>query len=574
MNDNIIKKASYWLTSDFDEETIKQTKKLISDNSDELIESFYKDLEFGTGGLRGIMGVGTNRMNKYTVGLATQGFCNYIKKSFSNQKEYKIAIAYDCRNNSKFFAQTAANILSANNFIVYLFEDLRPTPELSFAVRYFNCNAGIVITASHNPKQYNGFKAYWNDGAQLISPHDKNVIDEVQKLTVKDINFNTKPELIKIIGEKVDDAYLEKVISLSLSPNDIKSKKNIKIVYTSLHGTGITLVPKALTKLGFESITIVKEQEIPDGNFPTVKSPNPEEKAALELAIDKAKEINADLVLATDPDADRVGIAVRDKKNNLILLNGNQTGSLIINYILTKWHENSKLTGKEFIVKTIVTSELITKIANFYNVQIYDVLTGFKFIADVIKQNEGKKTFITGGEESYGYLTGDFVRDKDAVISCSVIAEAFAYYANKGKSLYDALLDIYKINGFYKESLVSLVKKGKSGNKEIQKIMDNLRNNPPKIINNSEIIQINDFQKSVKLFTKENTKEKIFLPKSNVLQFITTDESKISVRPSGTEPKIKFYISVKTKLNSIQDFDSENDILDKKIEEIKKELSF
>jgi len=574
MDKNIIEKAKYWLTDDFDKNTQIQVQKLINENNNELTEAFYKDLEFGTGGLRGIMGVGTNRMNKYTVGMAAQGFCNYIKNTHNNEKDFKVAIAYDSRNNSKFFAQTSADIFSANNFTVYLFEDLRPTPELSFAVRHYNCHGGIVITASHNPKEYNGFKAYWNDGAQLIAPHDKNVINEVKKLTIKDVNFNAKPELIKIIGKDIDKIYLEKIKSLSLSPNEINNQKNIKIVYTPLHGTGITLVPKALKNLGFTNVNIVKEQAISDGNFPTVKSPNPEEKSALEMAIKQAEEINADLVLATDPDADRVGIAIKNNNNKFILLNGNQTAAIIVNYVLSKWKENSKLTGKEYVVKTIVTTELLTKIAKKYNVEIFNVLTGFKYIADIIKQNEGKKTFIVGGEESYGYLAGEFVRDKDAIISCSLIAEAFAYYSDKDISMLDALIDIYKENGFYKETLISIVKKGKSGTEEIQKIMDTLRNNPPKKINNSQIIKIHDYQKSITTNLLDNIQTKINLPKSNVLQFITDDDTKISVRPSGTEPKIKFYISVNTKLSNSKDFDKIENQLNTKIENIKKELNF
>ncbi len=573
MEKYIIEKAKYWLSSDFDNETKQKVKKLLNKNDNNLIESFYKDLEFGTGGLRGIMGVGTNKMNKYTVGLAAQGFCNYIKKTAKN-KNHKIAIAYDSRNNSKYFAQISADIFSANNFIVYLFSDLRPTPELSFAVRHLSCNGGIVITASHNPKEYNGFKAYWNDGAQLISPHDKNVISEVKKLKIKDINFSAKKELINIIGEDIDNIYLDKIKSLSLSPNQIKNQRNIKIVYTPLHGTGITLVPKALKNLGFKNVNIVKEQAITDGNFPTVESPNPEEKSALEMAIKYAENINADLVLATDPDADRVGIAIKDKNNKFILLNGNQTGTIIINYILSRWKENNKLTGKEYIVKTIVTTDLLTKIAHSYNVDIFNVLTGFKYIADIIKKNENKKTFIAGGEESYGYLAGDFVRDKDAIISCSLIAEAFAFYADKNKTILDVLTDIYKTYGFYKETLISLVKKGKTGTEEIKKIMDKLRNNPPEKINNHNIIKIYDYQKSIKLDLKNNKSTKITLPKSNVLQFITSDDTKISIRPSGTEPKIKFYISVNTKLKNINEFDDVNNNLNNKIENIKKELKF
>jgi len=469
---NIMERAQSWLQGNYDQETKKQVANLIEKDPASLIEAFYKDLEFGTGGLRGVMGVGTNRMNKYTVGMATQGLANYLKKEFKGISQIKAAIAYDNRNNSLFFAQVSANVLSANGIKVFLFDELKPTPELSFAIRHLNCQTGIVITASHNPKEYNGYKVYWEDGAQLIQPHDNNVIREVRNIqSVDEVKFDRNDELIELVGNEIDVEYLKRVQGLSLSPDIIAKHNDLKIVYTPIHGTGILLVPQALKSYGFTRIFNVPEQDIVSGDFPTVKSPNPEEPAALEMAIKKAEEVNAELVMATDPDADRVGIAVRDLSNKFILLNGNQTAALLIHYLLTKWKNNKKITGKEYIVKTIVTSELLKEIALTYKVEIFDVLTGFKYIADLISKLEGEKTFIGGGEESYGYLVGDFVRDKDAVISCCMVAEIAAWAKEQGKSLYSLLIEIYLKYGFYKESLISVVKKGKSGAEEIQRMM-------------------------------------------------------------------------------------------------------
>ncbi|MDX9907435.1 MAG: phospho-sugar mutase, partial [Bacteroidales bacterium] len=551
MEQLILEKAQTWLGEGFDVETRKAVKDMIDNNPQELVESFYQDLEFGTGGLRGIMGVGTNRMNKYTVGMATQGLANYLKKIFPGKNPIRVAIAYDSRNNSPYFAKITAEVFSANNIRVYLFHSLRPTPELSFAIRHLNCQSGIVITASHNPKEYNGYKAYWEDGSQLIPPHDKNVIAEVQKITsIADVRFEGISENIEMIGEEIDKVYLEKVKSLSLSPAAIQEHKDLKIVYTPLHGTGGEMVPAALKKYGFENISVVEAQAVTDGNFPTVKSPNPEEPAALEMAIAQAEKIGADIVMATDPDADRVGIAVRDLQGRFTLLNGNQTAALLTYYLLLKWKENKKLKGKEFIVKTIVTSELIKEIADAFGVECFDVLTGFKWIAEIIRLNEGNKTFIGGGEESYGYMTGDFVRDKDAVSSCALVAETAAWAATRGKSLYELLIDIYLEFGLFRESLISVTKKGKSGSEEIRKMMDVFRNTPPQIINGSKVILIKDYKSSEAHDLLTGEKSKINLPASNVLQFFMEDGSKISVRPSGTEPKIKFYFGVMNELNS------------------------
>ena len=570
MDKQIIEKAQYWLTKDFDQETREGVQNLIDNNETELIESFYKNLEFGTGGLRGIMGVGSNRMNKYTIGMATQGLGNYVKQQFRGKTQIRVAIAYDCRNNSAFFAETAAKILSSLNFKVYLFESLRPTPELSYAIRDLNCQSGIVITASHNPKEYNGFKAYWEDGGQLIAPHDTNVIDEVNKVQIADIDFGGKSDLIEMLGEDYDAKYLNDLHSLSLNPEIIAKQKDLNIVYTPIHGTGVELVPASLKQFGFQNVNSVPEQDVVDGNFPTVYSPNPEERSALEMAINKAIEIDAELVMATDPDADRVGIAVRDLNNQFILLNGNQTGALLLNYLLSQWKAKGKLTGKEYVVKTIVTSELLVDMANKYNVEYYDVLTGFKYIADIIKQNEGKKTFIGGGEESYGYLAGEFVRDKDAVMSCALIAEAAAFAKENGMTLYEQMLDIYKEYGIYYEDLISVVKKGKEGNEAIQKMMADYRANPPKQIAGSSLLMIKDYQTSKKQDLGNNTEEEILLPKSNVLQFFLEDGTKISVRPSGTEPKIKFYISIKDTYSGNVDKDIEKAKL--KIQTIKEDM--
>ena len=549
MDQNILERAQAWLTEQYDEETRKKVQYLIDNDPNELTESFYRNLEFGTGGLRGIMGVGTNRMNIYTVAMATQGFANYIKLMNPGEKELRVAIAYDCRNNSPAFANITADVMSANGIKVFIFDCLRPTPELSFAVRELHCHAGVMVTASHNPKEYNGYKAYWNDGGQLVSPHDKNVIAEVEKiLDPSMVNFKRNPELITVLDEKFDDIYLNKVFGLSLSLDLIKKHKDLKIVYTPIHGTGRRLVPEILKRKGFENVYCVEEQMVVDGDFPTVKSPNPEEPAAMALAVKKAQEVNADLVLATDPDADRVGVAVKNEKGEFILLNGNQAASVFLYYLLTRWHELGKLTGKEFVVKTIVTTELLFEIAKKYNVDRYDVLTGFKFIADKILEQEGKKQFIGGGEESYGYLAGDFVRDKDAVIATSLLAEAMAWAAEQGKTFYELLCDIYREFGLYKEKLVSLTKKGISGVEEIKAMMAKFRNTPPTEIGGEKVVEIRDYKilEAKDLLTGKVTP--INLPKSDVLQFFTETGSKISIRPSGTEPKIKFYFSMKGKI--------------------------
>ena len=569
----ILSKAEKWLTTGFDEQTRTRVKNMIENDPQDLIESFYKDLEFGTGGLRGIMGIGTNRMNKYTVGMATQGLANYLKKMFSRKDEIKVAIACDSRNNSDYFARITAEVFSANGIKVFLFESLRPTPELSFAIRHLGCSSGVVITASHNPKEYNGYKAYWDDGAQLIPPHDKNVISEVQQIgSIDQVNFNGNEDLIEMIGKDVDDAYLSKVKEQSLSPEVVQRQKDLKIIYTPLHGTGAVMVPEALKMFGFENVTVVEEQAVPDGDFPTVKSPNPEEPAALEIALEKARDIDADLVMATDPDADRVGIAVKNLDGEFVLLNGNQAASLLLHYVLNKWSANGKLTGKEYIVKTIVTSELLSDIAAKYDVPCYDVLTGFKWIADIIKQNEGEKTFIAGGEESYGYMVGDFVRDKDAVSSCAMIAETAAWAADNGKSLYQLLIDIYLEFGFYKERLVSIVRKGKSGSEEIRAMMERFRVSPPESLNNSKIIRVKDYLTLENKNLETGKTDEIDLPNSNVLQFFLADGSKISMRPSGTEPKIKFYFGVKEALKNRDDYDSVNAGLESRIESLIKDL--
>ncbi len=577
MKDDILnrvkEKAQFWLNEKFDAETRAKVQDMLQTNEDELIESFYKDLEFGTGGLRGIMGVGTNRMNIYTVGMATQGLCNYLKQSFSALEQIKVAIAHDSRNNGPLFAKTAANVFSANGIKVYLFDELRPTPELSFAIRHLGCQSGVVITASHNPKEYNGYKAYWDDGGQIIAPHDVNIVNEVKKIqSIDEVKFDGSDDNIESIGKEIDEAYLKQVESLSLSPDAIKKQKDIKIVYTPIHGTGVKLIPEALQRFGFTNIYHVEEQDIPDGNFPTVVSPNPENSEALQMALDKAKEVDAELVMASDPDADRVGIAIKTRKGTYRLLNGNQTGALLVYYLLYKWNENKKLTGNEFIVKTVVTTDLIKDIAEKYKVDCYEVLTGFKFIADIIKSKEGEMSFIGGGEESYGYLAGDFVRDKDAVISCALIAEALAWAKTQGKSFIDLLTDIYLEFGFYKEHLINVVKKGKAGAEEIQNMMAGYRKNPPKTINNSPVTVMKDYQEQVVHCYKTGAKNQIHLPKSNVLQFSLEDGSKVSVRPSGTEPKIKFYFSVKTELKTKEDFEKTEAILDARIKAIINDL--
>ncbi len=570
IDEQILNRAKKWLEGNFDDETKEQVQNLI-DNEDVtgLTDAFYRDLEFGTGGLRGIMGAGTNRMNKYTVGMATQGLANYLHNSYPREKELRIAIAYDSRNNSKFFAKTAADVLSANHIRVFLFEELRPTPVLSFAVRELRCHSGIVITASHNPKEYNGYKVYWKDGGQLVAPHDTNVIGEVKQIaTVDDVKWRGDRALIHMVSKQVDEAYIERVKALTLSPDAIQHQKEMKIVYTPLHGTGITLVPRCLKEFGFEKVSVVEAQAVPDGNFPTVVSPNPEEAEAMSLALQQAKAIDANLVLATDPDADRVGVAVKDLQGNFILLNGNQTASILIYYLITRWKETGKLKGKEYIVKTIVTSELLKDIAHKNDVLCFDVLTGFKFIAETIHSLEGTKTFIGGGEESYGYLVGDFVRDKDAVIACCMIAEAAAWAADRGKSFFELLVEMYTEFGLYKEKLKSVTRKGKSGAEEIHAMMVGYRNNPPKEIAGLKVVEIRDYliQKIHNL--KDDTTHKITQPKSDVIQFFLEDGSKITVRPSGTEPKIKFYFGVKAPLKGKEAFDKVNDELDLKINQI------
>lgn len=574
MTEEIRKKAEKWLAPGFDEETRRQVKYLLENDEKELVESFYKDLEFGTGGLRGIMGVGTNRMNIYTLGMATQGLANYLKREFSEAGEIKAVIAHDSRNNSRLFAETTAKILSANNIKAILFDELKPTPELSFAIRHFGAQSGVVITASHNPKEYNGYKVYWEDGGQIISPHDKNIINEVQNIkSVDEINFESNDALIEIIGQEIDELYTDKIKELSVRPDVIERNKGLSIVYTPIHGTGVKLVPMALKKIGFDTIYSIPEQDVPDGNFPTVISPNPEEPAALRMALDRAKEVDADLVMGTDPDSDRVGLAVRNREGKITLLNGNQAATLLIHYLISAWSETGKLTGNEYICKTIVTTDLLNKIADRHNVKHFDVLTGFKYIADIIKRNEGKLKFIGGGEESFGYLAGEFVRDKDAVMSCALLAEVTAWAKDKGKSLFDLLIDIYLEYGFYLEALTSVVRIGKKGEEEIRKMMEDFRSNPPSEINGSKVLRIHDYLES-KTKDLENHKEiDIDLPESNVLQFLLEDGTKISVRPSGTEPKIKFYFSVNEKLEKREDYEKVRAILEDRIISIRKEMN-
>ena len=566
----ILAKAKSWLSDQYDEDTRKKVQNLIDNDPNELTESFYRILEFGTGGLRGIMGVGTNRMNIYTVAMATQGLANYIKMMFADMKNPQIAIAYDCRNNSKEFAQITADVMTANGIKVFLFSALRPTPELSFAIRELKCQSGIVVTASHNPKEYNGYKVYWEDGGQVVAPHDKNIIAEVQKITdISMVKMKRNAKLLEKLDDSFDEIYLNKVMSLSLSPKLIKKHKNLSFVYTPIHGTGGQVMPKLFAKAGFKNFYPVEEQMITDGNFPTVVSPNPEEKAAMNMAIEKAKAMNADIVLATDPDADRVGLAVRDDNGDFILLNGNQTASILTYYILTRWDELGKLTGKEFIVKTIVTSDLLLKIADSFNVKTYDVLTGFKYIADKIL-NKPEEQFICGGEESYGFLVGDFVRDKDAIITCFMLAEATAWAAEQGKTLYQLLKEIYKKYGVYREKLVSLTKKGISGIEEIKNMMLEFRVNPPKNLLGSKVIEIRDYKLGISKDINFGVDTVINLPKSDVLQFFTEDGIKVSVRPSGTEPKIKFYFGMNEPLESINELSGVEQELDDNLNQLAK----
>lgn len=549
---NILQKANEWLTGNYDEKTKEEVRQLINreDNS-ALIDAFYRDLEFGTGGLRGVMGVGSNRMNIYTVGAATQGLSNYLKQAFAKLPQIGVAIGYDCRNNSRLFAETAAGIFSANGIKVYLFEDLRPTPELSFAIRTLGLQSGIILTASHNPKEYNGYKAYWDDGSQIVEPHDVNIIDEVAKVKVDEIKFNGPKENITIIGAEMDEKFLQKVVAVSLSPDVIKRQSDLKIVYTPIHGTGVKLIPMALAKMGFKNVIHVPEQDVVSGEFPTVVSPNPEEPAAMALALKKAVETDADIVMASDPDADRLGIAVKNDKGEFILVNGNQTVLIFLYYIITKRKELGLLKGHEYIVKTIVTSELAAKIAVENGVEYYDCYTGFKYIAEVIRENQGIKEYIGGGEESFGFLPSDFVRDKDAVTSCALMAEIAAWAKDNGRTLFEMLQDIYLTYGYSKEKMKYVVRKGKTGAEEIEQMMVNFRNNPPKHLAGSELSVIKDYEtlieKNLITGAEKPINQKIT---SNVLQFFTKDGSKVSVRPSGTEPKIKFYIEVQDSLTS------------------------
>ncbi|MDD4426901.1 MAG: phospho-sugar mutase [Paludibacter sp.] len=565
----VLEKAQTWLDGNYDLETKKAVRQMMdADDKTELVESFYRDLEFGTGGLRGIMGVGTNRMNIYTVGAATQGLSNYLKAQFANLPQISVVIGHDCRNNSRKFAEISADIFSANGIKVYLFEELRPTPEVSFAIRHFGCQSGIILTASHNPKEYNGYKAYWDDGAQMIAPHDENVISEVMKIKdVNEIKFKGNPDLIEIIGEDVDKLFIDNIKTISLSPESIKRNKDMKIVFTPIHGTAVKLVPRALKEYGFTNIIHVPEQDVVSGDFPTVYSPNPEEPAALDMAIKKAIETDADLVLATDPDSDRMGIAVKNDKNHWMLVNGNQTALIFVYYLIRRWKELGKLKGKEFIVKTIVTTEIIKEIAEKNHVECFDCYTGFKWIAAIIRENEATKQYIGGGEESYGFLPETFVRDKDAVSSCTLMAEISAWAKDNGKTLYELLQDIYLEYGYGKEKGISVVRKGKSGAEEIQKIMSDFRNNPPKELAGSNIVVIKDYKtlKQTNLATGEVTD--LDMPvTSNVLQYFTEDGTKISVRPSGTEPKIKFYIEVRGEMKSRADYDAADTAANQKIE--------
>jgi phosphoglucomutase len=566
-------KLDTWLKGNYDQETKNDIQHLVTTgNENELTDAFYKELEFGTGGLRGTMGVGSNRMNKYTIGMATQGLANYLKKNFSTG-QISVAIAHDSRNKSDYFARITADVFSANGIKVYMFSELRPTPLLSFAIRYLGCQSGVVITASHNPKEYNGYKAYWNDGGQIIAPHDKNIIAEVSRITsVDEVKFDRVEANVQIIGPEVEEAYVKQVLALSISKEALARQKDLRIVFSSLHGTGITLVPRILEAMGFRNVTVVQEQATPDGNFPTVKFPNPEEQEAMSIALSQAKQLDADLVLATDPDADRVGIAVRNHHGEFQLLNGNQTGSLLIYYMLQAWKEAGKITGREFVAKTIVTTDLIDKMAASFGVECPNTLTGFKYIAAVIREREGKQQFIAGGEESYGYLVGDFVRDKDAVSSCAMIAELVAYAKDKGKGLFDMMMEVYSQYGFYYETLISLTKKGKSGAEEIKQMMTTLRNNPPKTVAGSPLVQLIDYENRIQTDILTGKQTPITLEKSDVLQFITQDGSKISARPSGTEPKIKFYVSVNEPLPRKEDFDAVMKKLQEKVQGIVRDM--
>ncbi len=567
-------KAKEWLSETYDEETRVKVQQLLDDKDPtELIDSFYRSLEFGTGGLRGIMGVGTNRMNIYTVGAATQGLSNYLKKNFAGLDEIKVAIGYDCRNNSRLFSETSAKIFAANGIKTYIFEDLRPTPELSYAIRELGCQSGIILTASHNPKEYNGYKAYWDDGSQIVGPHDVNIVNEVAKIKPEDIKFDGPDELIEVLGEEMDKKFLAEVKKVSISPEVVERHKDIKIIYTPIHGTGVKLIPAALREFGFQNIINIPEQDVVSGDFPTVVSPNPEETAAMEMATNKAAEVDADVVMASDPDSDRIGVAVKNDKGVYTIINGNQTALLFFYYIIVKMKEAGKLAGNEFVVKTIVSTEMIAEVARQNNLEYFDVYTGFKYIAEVIRELEGKKKYIGGGEESFGFMPSDFVRDKDAVSSCALMAEITAWAIDQGKTLYELLQDIYLEYGFSREKMKYVVRKGKTGAEEIQKIMTNLRANPPEVLGGSPMEWVKDYSilMAKNLITGEEQKidQKIT---ANVLQFFTQDGTKISVRPSGTEPKIKFYFETRGELNSRDEFDAAEQKADAKIDAIMEEL--
>ena len=577
-NEELIKqvteKAQKWLTPAYDAETQAEVKRMLeNEDKTELIECFYKDLEFGTGGLRGIMGAGSNRMNIYTVGAATQGLSNYLNKCFAGKGQISVVVGHDCRNNSRKFAEISADIFSANGIKVYLFEDMRPTPEMSFAIRHLGCQSGIILTASHNPKEYNGYKAYWDDGAQVLAPHDKGIIDEVNKIaSAADIKFQGNKDLIQIIGEDVDSIYLDKVHSISIDPEVIKRQKDLSIVYTPIHGTGMMLIPRALKQWGFENVHCVPEQMVKSGDFPTVVSPNPENAEALSMAIALAKSIDADIVMASDPDADRVGMACKNDKGEWVLINGNQTCLIFLYYIIKNRIAMNKMKGNEFIVKTIVTTELIKAVADKNHIEMYDCYTGFKWIARQIRLNEGIKQYIGGGEESYGFLAEDFVRDKDAVSACALLAEICAWAKDQGKTLYDVLMEIYVEYGFSKETTVNVVKPGKSGAEEIKAMMENFRANPPKEIGGSKVILTKDY-KSLKATDGEGNVSDIDMPEtSNVLQYFTQDGTKISVRPSGTEPKIKFYIEVKGEMGCPKCYVSASAEAEEKVKAVRQSL--
>ena len=566
-------KVDTWLNGNFDEPTKEEIRRLQKENPDQLADAFYKNLEFGTGGLRGVMGVGTNRMNKYTIGMATQGYLNYLKQSFPGE-EIKVAIAHDSRNNSRFFAETTANIFAANGVKVFLFDDLRPTPELSFAIRYFKCQGGVVCTASHNPKEYNGYKAYWNDGAQLVPPHDKNVIKEVEKIaSVDEVRWSGGEKNIEIIGKELDEKYLEMVKGLSIYPEIIQKQKDLKIVYTPIHGSGIKLVPEVLRRFGFTNVQIVEEQMKPDGNFPTVVYPNPEEKETMSIGLKKAQDLGADILLGTDPDADRVGIGVKDNHGDWVLMNGNQTAVLAFNYMIEARKTKGIAQPNDMVVKTIVTTEMIDEIARKNGVNCYNVLTGFKWIAELIREKEGKENYIIGGEESFGLMIGDRIRDKDAVSAVALICEMTAYEREKGRSLFDKIVDLYVEYGFYLEDLISITKKGMDGATQIAAMMEDYRKNPPKMIDGLPVVELLDYEKRIGRNLATDQSWEINLPKSNVLQFVLGDRTKISARPSGTEPKIKFSFSVNAKLENAEEFDEVQLELKRKIQRIIKEMN-